>query len=375
MSSFFATYLPSFGKLDHLLLSRWRISAWFSGDTVDDRQRSLLRMLAAAHQQRLDPTVLVDNLASEHRGAYRRRLKRLVRRLHEGLSLVDALEQTPDVLSDETVLAIRFATQCGTLDSTYSRLIAGRDETDNRVQHAAGHSTIYASIIGLFAVLVVIFQMTFILPIFLKISEELTEGATFRSAGPLRSLAATIEAITDYFPLILIASFLLFLLLKLTRVRRFLRRAVAGRWIDTIAKRRSANLLNLIADSLEAGRPLTSSLSTLARYHYDRGIRQKLLLARNEVEQGSVAWDSLAEVKLISAAESDAIQKMNGTTDRVWTIRRFADWNRDKVSRKRENRSSLRQPLIVLCLGAIVLWIGYAYFQFLTNLVENLARP
>jgi len=169
MSSFFATYLPSFGKLDHLLLSRWRISAWFSGDTADDRQRSLLRMLAAAHQQRLDPMVLVDNLASEHRGAYRRRLKRLARRLREGMSLIDALEQTPDVLSDETVLAIRFATQCGTPDSSYSRLIAGRDETDNRVQQAAGHTTMYASIIGVFAVLVVMFQMLFILPTLLKI--------------------------------------------------------------------------------------------------------------------------------------------------------------------------------------------------------------
>ncbi len=47
---------------------------------------------------------LVANFAEEHRGTYRRQLRRLALRLADGTPLVDALEQTPEVLRDDVGL-------------------------------------------------------------------------------------------------------------------------------------------------------------------------------------------------------------------------------------------------------------------------------
>ena len=43
--------------------------------------------------------------------------------------------------------------------------------------------------------------------------------------------------------------------------------------------------------------------STLARYHFDPAIRNKLLFVRNEVEQGADTWQSMATVGLLSTSE------------------------------------------------------------------------
>ncbi|TWT76678.1 type IV pilin biogenesis protein [Planctomycetes bacterium CA13] len=376
MSTLIETIFPTLTNLVQCLAPWWRISPIWSSDTVDARQRSLLRILATAHKERLDPAVLVDHLANEHRWSYKWRLKRLARRLREGTLLVDALEQTPDALSDPIVLAVRFATQCGTLDATYSRLIGEHDETDNRLQYAMRHSLAYVIVIGLIACLITLFQMTFIIPTIVKMERDFSDASEqISSASVLKSLISVSHFIADYFPMLLMLMVLIFLIFKVGNIRRLFRRGLAGRWFSAVAKRRSAQLLELLADSLEAGRPLSGSFSTLARYHFDTRIRHKLLIARNEIEQGAKPWDSLAEVQLISPAESKAIAHSSTKTDRVWTLRRVANWQSKKLSRSRENRSTLFQPIAVMALASFVLWIGYAYFQFLYNLVQNLAKP
>ncbi len=81
--------------------STWRISVFWLPDLRSSVQRSLLRLLHVAHVERLALAPLVHALALEHRGGNRRRLRRLAFRLAGGMPLIEALEQTPDALSDE----------------------------------------------------------------------------------------------------------------------------------------------------------------------------------------------------------------------------------------------------------------------------------
>ncbi|TWU32985.1 type II secretion system F family protein [Novipirellula artificiosorum] len=376
MSDIFTHYFPSITELQHRLCPRWRISTRFSGDTRVAQHRALLRVLFVAWKQRLDTAVLVGNLAEEHRGGYRRQLKRLANRLGEGMSLIDALEQTPDVLDDDTVLAIRFATQCGTIEPTLERLVDQRDDTENRLQLGLRQSMIYGAAITAIAALILVFLMTFITPVMEELNSEiLDESPDPRLPWAFRSLVATCEYLVNYAHVVVVVAVALGILLFAGPIRRYLRRVVASRWVGSIARVRSARLMSLLADSLEAGRPIAGSLSTLGRYHFDSSVRQKLLLARNEVEQGTPPWASLADANLITDAESIAIEKMNTQPDRVWTLRHLAAWKSEQVGRSREKRSQLVQPAVVLLLAAIVLWIGFSYFQFLTHLIESLAKP
>ena len=122
--------------------------------------------------ERLDVTPLVANFAEEHRGNYRNRLRRLALRLADGTPLVDALEQSPDVLSDEAVLAIRFATQTGTLSPTYRYLVENHDATTDRVQSNLRQTFYYSVGTLLILVLSLSFLIVFIVPTIAAVREE-----------------------------------------------------------------------------------------------------------------------------------------------------------------------------------------------------------
>ena len=104
IETWFPTVVRAFGQP-----YRWRLMPWWTGESHACRQRSLLRLLALAHNERLDLAPLLENYANEQLGLYRVRVRRLARRVSEGTPIVEALEQTPEVLGDEAVLAIRFA--------------------------------------------------------------------------------------------------------------------------------------------------------------------------------------------------------------------------------------------------------------------------
>ncbi len=128
-----------------------------------------------------------------------------------------------------------------------------------------------------------------------------------------------------------------------------------------------------LALAVESGRPLPGALSTLARHHFDTGVRAKLLLARNEVEQGAEPWQSLAEVRLLTTAESSALATASSPSNRVWLLNRLAQWKEDRVAQRRSILISLIHPFAVLLFGLLVLWAGLAFFGFLTNLVTSLS--
>jgi general secretion pathway protein F len=144
------------------------------------------------------------------------------------------------------------------------------------------------------------------------------------------------------------------------RARRYFRRNISSRLLRPIAQLRSANVLSLLAGNTRAGRPVAGALSTLARYHFDEKIRHKLLFVRNEVEQGTDVWQSMAAARLISPAEAHALEKASSADSRAWTIDRLAALKRGRVERRIDTYVSLLQPAVILLMAAAVLFIAVA---------------
>jgi type II secretory pathway component PulF len=349
----------------------WRVSTWWPGDSRDSMQRSLLRLLSIAHIERLDVAPLISNLAEEHRGSQRRRLRRLARRLSDGTPLVDALEQTPDVLRDENVLAIRFASQTGTLASTYPYLIDRFDDASSRVYSRLCQSVAYFGLTLLMMVLILSFLMVFVVPTLEMVHAEF--GLAALAPWPFRLWVAACHHVVNYWPLWILFTVGMAWLLGSSSSRRFFRRVVAARWVRDVAQARSAELLRLLSMAVEAGRPLPSALSTLARYHFDGSFRQKLLFARNEVEQGADVWTSLVEARLLTPQESEALAQSSSSKSRVWTMRRLADWKLEQLGRRSEMLAACVEPAITVVFAAIVLLIGSAMFGFLAQMIHSLA--
>jgi type II secretory pathway component PulF len=347
----------------------WRLSTWWPSDSRGAMQQSLLRLLALAHSQRLELIPLIVNLAREHRGRYRRRLSQLAYRLSDGTPLIDALEQTPDVLRDDQVLAMRFAHQTGTLEETYQQLLLRDDSTSNRISANLRQTMLYALATLGFIGLVLMFFIVFIVPTVQKIVSDHVEAINTEVELPWAfNLLSTISHHLSRYGLWWLLGIVAAIWLVCSAPsRQFFRRSLATKLFGSVAQIRSAELLRMLSLAIEAGRPLPAALSTLARYHFDKRVRQQVMFARIEAEHRTDIWNILREAKLFSPAESAAFEKASSNQSQVWMMRRIADWKEDKVYRRREMLASLIRPLVILGLASAVLLIGVAMIGVLAE--------
>ena len=347
----------------------WYLSTWWPGESLDSMQYSLLSLLAVAHEERLDPKPLIAALADEHRGRYRRRLRLLAKRLDSKTTIVPALEKTPYALSDSVVLSLRFGSQSGTLAQTYKQLIDTEkpqvDEYRTTQSNARGYSAVLAGTMAL----ILTFFMFFIFPTIKKMFDE------FELKLPIafQSLAMFVELVSSSLLLVVLAFFALGWLVWSYRSRRFFRRQVADRVLGRSSLLRSSQLLRMLSVAVEAGRPLAGSLSTLAKYHFDKNIRQRLLSARNEVEQGVPAWTSLVDAKIISPDEFQALSASSSSRDQSWTLRQLATVKQAISDQRVIVRTAFIQPIVILIFASVVLWICFSFLSVLANLITSLA--
>lgn len=342
---------------------------WWPADTLASKQRSLLRVLSVATAERLELAPLVGSLAEEHRGRYRRRLKRLAQRLAAATALPEALEQTPGALSDEQVLAVRFAIQSGTLCESLRSLVKRGEQPSNQIGHRMRQIGFYGTLVSAFFLLVLSFMMIKIIPSFRAIFDDFELSLPRLSELLIRISVAAV----NYWYAIVLALIFAVWLVRSEISRRFFRRRVLSRMLPTVVQLRSADLLSLLAVAHQAGRPLPGAISTLARYHYDSLIRHKLLFVRNEVEQGAELSSSLAAAGLLSPAESRALASSTSTDTTVWTLRCLADWKQTRVARRFDTYVDFLLPAVVLFMASIVLFTAMATLLPLFELTMSLS--
>jgi general secretion pathway protein F len=347
---------------------KWYLSSWLPGETLSAMQYSLIGLLAVAHSERLEPRPLIAALANEHRGRYKRRLKLLTKRLDSSSSLIAALEKTPDVLSESAVLAIRFGSQSGTLSQTYAQLLETEKQHIDASKISKRDTKGYLIALGLAILVLLPLMMIFVVPTLQKLAEE--NGMKDQSITMLEACWATL---TNHLLLFVAGIVALVMLARSSRSKRFFRREVGDKLFRSNSLSRTAQLFRMLSINAAAGRPLGGSLSTLAKYHFDPKLRQRLLLARNEVEQGVPAWASLVDAKLISVAEHEALNSVSDNRVQAWMIHRMASVKQANANQSVWMQSALAQPLSILLVAAGVLWICYAFFSFITNLIQSLA--
>ncbi len=350
-------------------LPRWRIARWWRRDDLAAMRASLMRVLAIAHQQRLSPATLVLNLAAEHRGAQQAILLRLATRLGSGLPVIDAIEQTPEALGKSQALALRFASQTGTLDQAYPELVCGRLGGELPTAKAFRQVSSYLMVLSVVLIALIGFVLTFLFPTIILIADEF--GA---DEGPKRFtlLLWLISKITPgklFFLLVAILALPLFV--GRTGLGMRLREEVARR-VGWVHKLRVGELLRMLAWSTDSGRPLSAALSSLARYHYDRNLRGKLLFARNEVEQGMPPWESLQASRILSPNETQAMVGATTNDSRAWLLRTMATQKEEDAHVAAEAATEQFHTLAILAIGGIVLGLSVAAFGSLAQLVLSL---
>jgi type II secretory pathway component PulF len=342
-----------------------QLAGWFAGSWTTSAQRqSLLRLIAVAAEEKLPLDPLLEAWAKDEGGLQRRRLLSLAQMLKGGTPLPDAVETVPGILREDDVLAIRFGAQSGALAPAIREVLAGSQTAQFRPAKTRG-SFEYVVTVLLVSSLIVGFIEVKIRPALRQIFAEYgMKAPVFRFSWEFG------EFLVHYWYLPVFGLLVLFWFAFSARPGRFLRRTFLGRFVYPLRELRAAEVLKSLSVAAAAGRPMPGALSTLARYHFDPRVRNKLLFVRNEVEQGAEVWQSMAHAGLVTSPEARVLETAERVGNRPWALQQLAAGKERRTKRRLDRWSELLLPVLVAAMGIFVLFEALSLFVPLTKLLE-----
>ena len=347
----------------------WMATPWWPSDSLRTKQKGLLRILAVSNAEKIDMEPLVENLASENRGRYRRILKRLLVRLRAGVPVLAALEQIPDSINENDLLALRIGANTGSLNAMYRELLQTENSLDKSIDKPRVSISFYANSLAIIYLLIMSFVVTFLIPVIREIQMEFgadTEGLSYFLVGFLNDWFGTL------YPLVILLLILVGLLNWFSRSRRFFRR-LARNFSVGIPLGIQSQFLEVLAVVVNSGRPPETAIAAFAESHFDRRTRLKMQAIESELEGNQNIWDMLLQCDMINVAEAKALQQVSDPKSLCWCLREFANRRKDRTQIKNHIRSHLMHPLVTLLFAFLVLMVSVAMISFLSELAHTLA--
>ena len=327
---------------------------------------SLLWSLAlVAHRQMpLGPTVAA--FADCCRGKYRRRVLALSEYLESGLSLPDARDRQPKVLSEAGEVAARVGWENGLLAP------ALRDAAVTRTYQPTPWQAVQGRLLYLIAVLTLIFWITgfvlyFIIPkfkkIFLDFGVELPQISTL--------VLEVSDIVVEYWYVVIP---LLFASLIYLLVLSFGGRSWAPWFLWRLLIRiDTAQILRALAVTMDGGLPLTAGLRALARTYPRVGIRSQLQRVHDAVSGGADWCTSLGTAGLVSTIDGAVLESAQRVGNLPWAMREMAESGERRLSYRLQALVQIVFPITVLCIGALVFFILTGLFMPLVKLITELS--
>ena len=332
-------------------------------------QQTLMRLLSVAVSQSVAPADLLRAFAKDFGFGRNRAMMRAADLMEQGAPLAEALEQSPGLLREQDLLAVRCGTEMGTLRES---LIAATKEINAPAEDAVQRvidSFVYILALVFIASLIISFMLIKIVPtlrmIFIDFDLDLP--------GPLALFIATVEALAP-FSVFFVLAFLTFVAYLLSgRLSRDLRHGWICRLLTPAAADGTLTVLDQLAIAKEAGRPLEPAISTLARYHHHGRMRRKLLYVRNELELGEPIWQAFVSAKVISKAESRAMETADTVGNTAWVLSQLAAQRRSRQAARIQVFSQVLFPMLILTVALVVGFIALSMLGAILTLPANLA--
>lgn len=346
-------------------MTPWLSTTWIPGSQVAEQQATFLALLHASLRESVPLAPMIRALSREYPGSYQMKLLRVSGLIDQGEDWLDAIEQTPGTLPEDSVLALRLGQQSGIIHPTLEQLrIENASELIDQEPQQWRSYLVYWFAVSLMIVSILTAISYFIIPTFLKMLEEFGIKGKQNLLLYGRYIAAPIRIALVLLCLGILLSWSQTIRSWLVRILRI---PVSSR------EQKHSSLLGILANVVEHGRPMAGAFSTLAKYHTDSKIREKLLVARNEIEQGSDAWVSLKSVGLLSESQTKALEGQSNE-DQAWILRSLAKSIDSKQRYRWQWFQSIIHPLITFAFGIAVLGISAAVIDVLYSIVIELAK-
>jgi protein transport protein HofC len=333
------------------------------------QQDSLLWILAIAAERGMPLAPTVAAFADQYAGRYRGRIMSLAAKLNSGLSVPEALEQVPRVVSRDAQLLARVGQETGRLPEAL-RMAASSRASQLPIWTAIASR--FAYLLGLLLVIQTIcgFLLYFVVPKF---------EAIFRDFGvPLpQATIALIDAshyvvkygfLTGWIPPLEILLLI------------FLPFSFAG-WVnydvpffDRLLRRRHvALILRSLSLVVDAGKPIETGLITLASHYPTWWVRRRLIKVDDQVQRG-VPWiEALQQQDLISGTDAEVLHSASQVGNLSWAMRELGETGERRLAFRFQGAIQTLFPLVVIAIGLGILVLAVAFFAPLVSLIQRLA--
>jgi type II secretory pathway component PulF len=312
---------------------------------------------------------MLEAFAEDTRGLQRDRVLRLAALLRLGTSLPDALEQIPNILPDDVVLTARFGAQSGMLGAALRSSASSLARTHDEVSHWLRGSVLYLCVLATVLIGILTFIMVMIVPTFQQIFFDFD----MPMPGATVALIEVSAFCVQYWYLIVLPPLLVVCLLLAGGFERSARRGWLARVGRPLIGFHMADVLRHLAIVVQAGKPLSGAISTLARFHYDPVIRGRLLYVRNEVDQGAEVWHSMKDVGLLSNNDADLLEAARVTGNQAWALNQISARITSRAEYRIGVMLELLRPALLIGTGVIVGFVVISLFTPLVSLIQSMA--
>lgn len=278
--------------------------------------------------------------------------------IEEGTSFAEALSQYPDTFSEMYINMVRSGESSGTLELVLERL-ADINEKQHKLNNRIRSALTYPVLMLVLGVFVLYFLLAYVVPRITSIFTDMDQVLP----APTRFLIAASELFKSGWWVILIGILMVFI-----GINR-LKKSEKGRyWYDktklslpgigTLTTKLSvARFARTLGTLLENGVSLLQALKIVKNIVGNRIIADSIENAADEVEKGSGLGKSLNTSKIFPHISIQMIQVGEQSGELETMLGKVADIYENDVETTVVGMSALLEPLIILFMGVIVLFI------------------
>ncbi len=306
------------------------------------------------------------------------KLKRIIYDLQAeveaGQTLSRALGKYPNVFSNLFVGLVRAGEVGGVLEESLQRL-AGFLEKDQELRRKVRSAMTYPVIVMFVALGIVIFLVTFILPSFMTLFDDL---GVKEFPAPTALLMAFSNFLTSKWYIMLIG-----LVIFVVASRAFLSTKVGKRLFDRFKlkvpvfgnlnhKIVLARFSRTLGTLLASGVPILQALETVAGTVSNEIVSDAILEARARIREGDRIGDPLQKSKLFPpmVVQMISIGEESGALDPM--LAKVADFYESEVDATLASLTSAIEPIMIVFLGGAVGFIVISIFLPLISVITSL---
>jgi type IV pilus assembly protein PilC len=290
-----------------------------------------------------------------------------------GSTLNQAKKKFPRVFDDLYCNLVASGEQSGSLDIMLRRLSEFLEKIV-RLRSQVKQAMIYPSAIVIFAVIVVIFMLWKVIPVFANIFIEL--------GAQLPALTAFIITLSNF-----VQKYILFVFLGVIAVVfafRYVRRTDSGRKVvdrmllrmplfgALIEKVGLSRVTRTLATLLSGGVPMLESLKITSSTAGNVIIEDQIMRARSLVAEGTSLTDAFKEVGHFPfmLIQMIGVGEATGTLDEMLT--KLADFYDEEVEAAVANLLSVMEPVLLIFVGGLVGTIVVSMYLPIFSLIQQL---